>query len=79
MLSQLENSPKVVGAKQTRRALSEGKVKRVFLARNADPAVTAPMEALCVERSVDIEWVDTMKQLGQACGIAVGSAVAALL
>ena len=79
MLSQLENSPKVVGAKQTRRALNEGKAKRVFLARNADPAVTAPMEALCAEHFVDIEWVDTMKQLGQACGIAVGSAVAALL
>ena len=79
VLSQLENSRKVVGAKQTKRALKDGKAARVFLARNADPALTEPIETLSRERSVEVEWIDTMKQLGQACGIAVGAAVAALL
>ncbi len=79
VLSQLENSRKVVGAKQTKRALKDGKAARVFLARNADPALTEPIETLSREQSVEVEWIDTMKQLGQACGIAVGAAVAALL
>lgn len=79
MLSQLENRPKVVGAKQTVRALNAGTARLVFLARDADPAATGPVEALCRERSVEVLWADTMKQLGQACGIAVGAACAAVV
>ena len=79
MLSQLENNAKVVGAKQTKRALKDGKAARVFLARDADPALTEPMEAMSREYQVEVEWIDTMKDLGHACGIAVGAAVAAMI
>ena len=79
MLSQLENNAKVVGAKQTRRALRDGKAVRVFLAKDADPALTEPIEALSEELGVEVEWIPTMKELGSTCGIAVGSAVAAVL
>lgn len=79
MLSQLENRPRVVGAKQTARALQAGRVTRVFLARDADPAVTGPLEALSRERSVEVQWAQSMKELGQACGIAVGTAAAGSL
>ncbi len=79
MLSQLENGPKAVGARQTVRALRAGRVRRMYLARDAAPAVTGPVERLCRELSVEVVWTDTMKQLGQACGIAVGAAAAAVL
>ena len=79
MLSQLENNAKVVGAKQTRRALRDGKAVRIFLAQNADPALTEPIETLSKEFGVEVEWIPTMKELGTACGIAVGAAVAAVL
>lgn len=79
MLSQLERSKRVVGAKQTARALRAGTAAQVFLARDADPAVTGPIETLSRERSVAVGWADTMRQLGQACGIAVGASVAAVL
>lgn len=79
MLSQLEKGPKAVGARQTARALRAGHVRRMYLARDAAPAVTGPVERLCRELSVEVEWTDTMKQLGQACGIAVGTAAAAAL
>ena len=69
MLTELKQGSKVVGVKQTKRAVNDGKAARVFLAEDADPRVTAPVEALCAE----------MKELGSACGIAVPSAVAALL
>ena len=68
-----------MGVKQTRRAIGEGRAARVYLAQDADPAVTAPVEALCREQGVPVEQVAQMKDLGSACGIAVGSAVAALL
>lgn len=79
MLTELKTGPRVVGAKQTRRALSDGRAVRVFLADDADPGVTGPIEALCAERGAEPEHVSTMRELGQACGIAVGAAVAALV
>jgi len=69
----------VVGAKQLRKALVSGSVYRVFLARNADPAMTEPIEALCQQNHVIYAWVRSMTDLGRACGIEVGAAAAAAL
>ena len=79
MLAELKQGPKVVGVKQTKRAINDGKAARVFLAEDADPRVTDPSAVLCGERSSPVERVAQMKELGSACGIAMGSAVAALL
>ena len=67
----------VVGAKQLKKALTSGRAKRVYLALNADPAITEPLEALCEECHVGYVWVASMSELGQACGIEVGAAAAA--
>ena len=67
MLTELTTQHKVTGAKQVTRALKNAK------------ALTEPIQDLCEDLGVDIEEVETMAQLGQACGIAVGSAVAALV
>ena len=48
-----------------------------FLAEDADPGITEPLEALCRECSVQFVWVPTMVGLGSACGIEVGAAAAA--
>ena len=69
----------VVGTKQLRKALVSGSVYRVFLARNADPAMTEPIEALCKQNHVIYAWVRSMTDLGRACGIEVGAAAAAAL
>ncbi len=79
MLTELENAAKVVGVKQVRRALANGQAKRLYLAKDADPQLTGPLERQAAEQSVEIAWADTMKVLGRACGIAVGSAVAAMI
>ena len=77
MLTQLENAGKVVGVKQTRRALNDGRAKTVFLAQDADPALTEPLAELAEGKGVSVVWTEHMKELGRACGIAVGAAVAA--
>ena len=79
MLSELKNGQKVVGLKQSRRAVAEGKAVRAYLAEDADPHITDTIEALCGEHSVPVEWVAGMRELGAACGISVGAAVAVLL
>lgn len=76
-LEDLQAYPKVVGVKQLKKALQAGKARRVFLARNADPAMTEPLEALCREACVPCTWVSDMRTLGRACGIDVGAAAAA--
>jgi len=79
MLTELENAAKVVGVKQVRRALAGGQAKRLYLARDADPLLTAPLERQAGEHGVEVVWAGTMKALGRACGIAVGAAVAAVV
>lgn len=37
MLEELKAGSRVVGAKQTRRALKDGRAKRVYMAKDADP------------------------------------------
>ena len=69
----------VVGSKQLRKALERGTAECVFLAENADPAVTEPLEDLCSELHIQITWVRTMAELGRECGIEVGAAAAAVL
>lgn len=79
MLSELNVTEKVVGAKQVKRAVNDGRAKKLFLAADADPRITEPLTALAAEKGVSVEEVPTMKELGTACGISVGSAVAAVL
>ena len=79
MLHELERAAKVVGVKQSRRALAGGRVKRVYQAKDADPQLTRSLERQAQERRVEVVWAESMKALGRACGIAVGAAVAAAL
>ena len=75
----LANTNMVVGAKQLKKAVKNGRVKFVLLADNADPAVTEPLAMLCEENHIPITWVASKADLGRACGIEVGAAAAAVL
>ena len=76
-LKELANFKMVVGSKQLRKALENGRAKFVFLAENADPAITEPLAERCELNHVSYAWVRTMQELGSACGIEVGAAAAA--
>ena len=69
----------VVGAKQLKKAVKAGRAKYVFLAENADPAVTEPLEILCTANHIQITWVPSMTELGRCCGIEVGAAAVAVV
>ncbi|NLV91568.1 MAG: 50S ribosomal protein L7Ae-like protein [Firmicutes bacterium] len=80
MLATLQKTKaKVIGAKQTTRALNLDKVACCFVALDAQEHVTEPIRRLCEKRHVEIIEVPSMKELGVACGIDVGAAVAAIL
>ena len=78
MLENLKSGPKVVGVKQLKKALEEGTVTCAFLAQDADPYLTEPLERLCREKGTPCQWIPTMEELGRACAIDVGASAAGL-
>lgn len=68
-----------VGTKQSTRALKEGKVATLFVAKDSEQHVVRNVVELAKEKNVQIVYVDSMKKLGKACGIDVGAATAVIL
>ncbi|HEX2944704.1 MAG TPA: ribosomal L7Ae/L30e/S12e/Gadd45 family protein [Clostridia bacterium] len=79
MLEDLRKCNKAVGIKQTIKAVENNSAKAVFIAKDADEKVIGSLKALCLTKSVELEYVDTMKQLGKAVGIEVGASAVCLL
>ena len=79
MIPELSTADRVVGAKQVKRALKDGRAARLYMALDADPRMLQPLVQEAVNRQVPVSQVPTMKDLGAACGIAVGAAVAVLV
>ena len=70
---------RIVGVKQLRRALADGRVRKVFLADDADPALTDPIREACTLAGIPVETAASARQLGQACGISVAAAAAGVI
>lgn len=68
-----------IGTKQTTRMVELGKAIEVFVAKDADPRITIKIVNLSRKMGVKVTYVDSMSQLGKACGIEVGAAMAALI
>ena len=79
MLQELKSAKRIVGIKQLRKALREGTAVKVFVAENADLRLTDPVRSICGESGVPVVSVPTMAELGAACSIEVGAAVAAII
>jgi large subunit ribosomal protein L7A len=70
---------KTVGTKQTQKAVEKGQALVVYVARDAEEKVTAPLIGLCEAKDIEVVFVDKMQELGEACGIKVGAASAAVI
>ena len=79
MLPQLATAPKVVGVKQTRRAVQTGAAVTVFVARDAEKRAVSPVLDACEQAGLTVVWAETMAELGTACGIEVSAAAAAIV
>ena len=79
MLDLFKTSKKVVGLKQSIKALENDTVSKVFIASDADERLIKTIIELCKTKSITVENVENMKVLGKACSIQVGAAVVCLL
>ncbi|AEG58589.1 L7Ae/L30e/S12e/Gadd45 family ribosomal protein [Desulforamulus ruminis] len=69
---------RTVGAKQTQKAVEKSQAKIVYWAADADGRVVDPILRICFSKNIPHVKVDSMKELGKACGIEVGCAIASV-
>ncbi|MFA6308786.1 MAG: ribosomal L7Ae/L30e/S12e/Gadd45 family protein [Clostridia bacterium] len=79
MLERLKNENKVIGIKQSLKSVEGGSAEIVFIAKDAEEKVVKDLKELCIKNNIEIIYVETMKQLGKACGIEVSAASACIL
>lgn len=70
---------KVVGFKQSIKAIQSGGANAVYIASDAEARIIETIVNLCKENSLELHYVNTMKNLGKLCGIDVGAASAVIL
>lgn len=70
---------KVIGAKQTLKAIRSGNAEVVYIARDAEPRVINPIVELCHENEIDLVYYNSMCELGKACCIDVGAATVCVI
>ncbi len=70
---------RVVGFKETLKALKRGEVEVIFVSKDCDERLREKIVDLAKEEGIRIEEVVSRKVLGELVGIDVGAAVAALI
>ena len=78
-LETLKDARKVIGLKQVTKAVKRQSTALVMMAEDADERITEPVRELCEAGGIEIQPAESMKALGEACGIEVGAAVVAVL
>lgn len=68
-----------VGLKQSLKAIEHGKAQEIIVAKDADKKLTSKIINYGNQKNINIIYVDSMKQLGKACGIDVGASVVVIL
>ncbi len=78
-LEELLSKKFVVGTNQTLKHIKNGNIEKVFIAADAYKKVIADIEQGCKEYSIPVIYVESMKQLGNYCGISRPAACAAII
>ena len=70
---------KVIGIKQSIKAVEKDISLKVYLADDADERMILPLQQACQTQNVPIISGYSMEELGNACGIDVGAAAVTIL
>jgi len=68
----------IVGMKQTLRAMKNGEISEIYVATDADQHLIQQVITSAEELNIPCHQVDSMKRLGKACGIEVGTSTVAI-
>ena len=70
---------KVIGIKQSLKAIEKDMAVMVYIANDADSRLTSPLQLACCNQGVAVVTNHSMDELGKACGIDVSAAAVAIL
>lgn len=73
------SNKRIVGLKQTVKAVRNGTAKYVYVAEDADDFIKQSVLDACGGTDLQIIYVSSMKELGDACGIDIGASTAAII
>ncbi|MEG0250993.1 MAG: ribosomal L7Ae/L30e/S12e/Gadd45 family protein [Christensenellaceae bacterium] len=80
MYDELKNAKnRVVGLKQLLRGLENDEILTAYIADACDKQVKNKVLHAIGDKNIHVVFVDTMKELGQVCGIDVCAACAAII
>lgn len=79
MLNLKSSSDIIIGLKQTLKAVQSDRAAKVYLATDADDYIKKSVCDACAQKNLEIVYVNTMKELGEACGIDIGASTAAVI
>ncbi|HHW27135.1 MAG TPA: 50S ribosomal protein L7ae-like protein [Firmicutes bacterium] len=70
---------RVAGVKAVERAVQNDLVQKVLVAKDAEDRVVRNLLEACRRKGIEVEYAETMKELGEFCGLRVGAAACAVL
>lgn len=79
MISELERKSLKIGFKEVMSNLTQNRVERIMIANDCDDKIKIPVFEMAEKAGLKPEFVETMRELGKACGIDVGASCAAIL
>ena len=77
-MEEMDEAGGVVGTRRLVRAIQAGEIAEAYIARDADLFIVRQVRQACNEAGVRMVEADSMKQLGEACGIEVKTASAGI-
>lgn len=77
-LNELAVPNRVTGERQVRRTLKAGRLRKLFIAEDADPSLIGTLEEEARRLNIPVERVDSMLRLGRACAITRGASAAGI-
>jgi large subunit ribosomal protein L7A len=75
-----EAKNKIIGLKQTLRAIQQGKIQKVYIANDIEEHILRQITEICQQKTVPLISINVnQKELGRICQIEVGAAVVSLI
>ena len=70
---------KVIGVKQSIKAIKDGKGTVLYVAKDAERKIIIPLVEIALRNEIKVIEIDTMRDLGKMCGIDVKSSATLIL
>lgn len=79
MISELERTKLKIGFKEVLKAIEANRTQKVFVAEDCEDRIKNSLAEAAKNAGVEVEYAETMRELGKQCGIEVGTSCAAII